>query len=99
MARTCIAKDPCLNTLSGRFLSFPSRDWLLGPWRGHAETEDDNDYLEKWNNLIFSPEEATSESEQVDKSENIGVSKLDKMSASHVGNGFLLIGMLRRLMI
>merc|ERR1712142_1163555 len=55
-------------------------DWLLGPWRGHAETEDDNDYLEKWNNLIFSPEEATSESEQVDKSENIGVSKLDKMS-------------------
>merc|ERR1712142_1307425 len=57
-----------------------SPDWLLGPWRGHAETEDDNDYLEKWNNLIFGPEEATSESEQVDKSENIGVSKLDKMS-------------------
>merc|ERR1712142_400645 len=55
-------------------------DWLLGPWRGHAETEDDNDYLEKWNNLIFGPEEATSESEQVDKRENIGVSKNDKMS-------------------
>merc|ERR1712142_65300 len=59
-----------------------SPDWLLGPWRGHAETEEDNDYLEKWNNLIFGPEEARSESEQVDKSENIGVSKIDKMSES-----------------